>query len=448
MGALHRRDAVRLGARGARLRPAAQAERAVARAWSTGWRARVLSAGVALGLVWIAGAVALQAPAVARPARRHPALEHPARAQRHAAALGADPQRAGALRPLPAHRRAAGRRAGAAGGDRARPRRAARGARRGQDPGDRVRARASRARAGSPRRRRRDQRPRRRRPGRHDGPARRHRARGSRRARSSSTPTTTSRSCAWPGSAAAALPIASEPRSGASGAILGFPRERPVRRPRRARGRDPRGAHAGRLRARARPARDRHAARHGAPGQLRRPARRRARARGGDRLRGHARRHAAAATGCPTPSSSAICARPATARCPPGRAPAELPCPVDVQDPRHRREAVRGPGPRSRPARPLREAHGAGRRPRWLEGPEHVITWAVGHLVQLAEPDEYDDKFKKWRMADLPIVPRTLQARRPRRALREADDGRPRPAARATTSTSSSTPATPGARAS
>src|ERR1700760_1662671 len=41
----------------------------------------------------------------------------------------------------------------------------------------------------------------------------------------------------------------------------------------------------------------------------------------------------------------------------------------------------------------------------FLEGPEHVITWAVGHLVQLAEPDEYDDKFKKWRMADLPIVP-------------------------------------------
>jgi DNA topoisomerase III len=41
----------------------------------------------------------------------------------------------------------------------------------------------------------------------------------------------------------------------------------------------------------------------------------------------------------------------------------------------------------------------------WLEGPEHLITWAVGHLVQLAEPDEYDDKFKKWRMADLPIVP-------------------------------------------
>ncbi|MGI9100722.1 MAG: DNA topoisomerase 3 [Solirubrobacteraceae bacterium] len=41
----------------------------------------------------------------------------------------------------------------------------------------------------------------------------------------------------------------------------------------------------------------------------------------------------------------------------------------------------------------------------YLEGPEHVLSWAVGHLVQLAEPDEYDAKFKKWRMADLPIVP-------------------------------------------
>ena len=41
----------------------------------------------------------------------------------------------------------------------------------------------------------------------------------------------------------------------------------------------------------------------------------------------------------------------------------------------------------------------------YLESNEHIVTWAVGHLVQLAEPDEYDPKFKKWRMADLPIVP-------------------------------------------
>jgi len=41
----------------------------------------------------------------------------------------------------------------------------------------------------------------------------------------------------------------------------------------------------------------------------------------------------------------------------------------------------------------------------FLEGPDHVVTWAVGHLVQLADPDEYDPKFKTWRMGDLPIVP-------------------------------------------
>ncbi len=41
----------------------------------------------------------------------------------------------------------------------------------------------------------------------------------------------------------------------------------------------------------------------------------------------------------------------------------------------------------------------------FLEGPEHVVTWAVGHLVQLAEPEAYDAKYKSWRMPDLPIVP-------------------------------------------
>jgi DNA topoisomerase-3 len=56
---------------------------------------------------------------------------------------------------------------------------------------------------------------------------------------------------------------------------------------------------------------------------------------------------------------------------------------------------------------PFEKKTGAGERTaRWLEGPEHIITWAVGHLVQLAEPDEYDDRYKKWKMADLPIVPR------------------------------------------
>lgn len=45
----------------------------------------------------------------------------------------------------------------------------------------------------------------------------------------------------------------------------------------------------------------------------------------------------------------------------------------------------------------------------YLEAEEWVITWAVGHLVQLAEPEDYDAKYKRWRMADLPIVPSTFK---------------------------------------
>ena len=40
-----------------------------------------------------------------------------------------------------------------------------------------------------------------------------------------------------------------------------------------------------------------------------------------------------------------------------------------------------------------------------ITGEKYVITWAVGHLVGLAAPDEYDPKLKKWRFADLPILP-------------------------------------------
>ena len=40
-----------------------------------------------------------------------------------------------------------------------------------------------------------------------------------------------------------------------------------------------------------------------------------------------------------------------------------------------------------------------------IDGDDYVITWAVGHLVGLAPPDEYDPKLKKWRFAALPILP-------------------------------------------
>ena len=46
----------------------------------------------------------------------------------------------------------------------------------------------------------------------------------------------------------------------------------------------------------------------------------------------------------------------------------------------------------------------------YIEGENYVITWAIGHLVGLAEPDAYDEKLKKWRYADLPIVFLTAKA--------------------------------------
>lgn len=41
----------------------------------------------------------------------------------------------------------------------------------------------------------------------------------------------------------------------------------------------------------------------------------------------------------------------------------------------------------------------------YLEGEQYIITWAIGHLLGLAEPDAYDDKYKKWNFYDLPIMP-------------------------------------------
>ncbi len=56
----------------------------------------------------------------------------------------------------------------------------------------------------------------------------------------------------------------------------------------------------------------------------------------------------------------------------------------------------------------------------YLESDDYVITFAVGHLVQLDDPEAYDEKFKKWRMDDLPIVPEELRARAARREVEEA----------------------------
>ena len=41
----------------------------------------------------------------------------------------------------------------------------------------------------------------------------------------------------------------------------------------------------------------------------------------------------------------------------------------------------------------------------FLRGDGWVITWAIGHLVSLCEPDELDERYKKWSMHTLPILP-------------------------------------------
>lgn len=40
-----------------------------------------------------------------------------------------------------------------------------------------------------------------------------------------------------------------------------------------------------------------------------------------------------------------------------------------------------------------------------IVGDKYIVTWALGHLVTLADPEAYDDKYKSWRMEDLPMLP-------------------------------------------
>ncbi|HIZ60711.1 MAG TPA: DNA topoisomerase III [Candidatus Dorea faecipullorum] len=41
----------------------------------------------------------------------------------------------------------------------------------------------------------------------------------------------------------------------------------------------------------------------------------------------------------------------------------------------------------------------------FLEGGQYVVTWGLGHLVTLADPEDYDPKYKTWKMEDLPMMP-------------------------------------------
>ena len=45
----------------------------------------------------------------------------------------------------------------------------------------------------------------------------------------------------------------------------------------------------------------------------------------------------------------------------------------------------------------------------YIEGNKYIVTWALGHLVTLADPETYDKKYKSWDMSDLPILPKDLK---------------------------------------
>ena len=45
----------------------------------------------------------------------------------------------------------------------------------------------------------------------------------------------------------------------------------------------------------------------------------------------------------------------------------------------------------------------------YLEGQKYIVTWALGHLVTLADPEAYDERYKSWRIEDLPMLPAHLK---------------------------------------
>lgn len=45
----------------------------------------------------------------------------------------------------------------------------------------------------------------------------------------------------------------------------------------------------------------------------------------------------------------------------------------------------------------------------YMEGNGYLVSWCVGHLVELSQPEAYDEKYAKWRYDDLPILPEHWQ---------------------------------------
>jgi len=61
---------------------------------------------------------------------------------------------------------------------------------------------------------------------------------------------------------------------------------------------------------------------------------------------------------------------------------------------------------------------GMKKKEKYWESEDCIVTWAVGHLVTLAEPEDYDNKFKMWRLALLPVIPEEFKLK----AMEGAED--------------------------
>ena len=49
--------------------------------------------------------------------------------------------------------------------------------------------------------------------------------------------------------------------------------------------------------------------------------------------------------------------------------------------------------------------HATDRKDGYLEGNDFLVSWCVGHLVELAQPESYDESLKKWTYDSLPVIP-------------------------------------------
>ena len=52
---------------------------------------------------------------------------------------------------------------------------------------------------------------------------------------------------------------------------------------------------------------------------------------------------------------------------------------------------------------------GFSKKPEYFEADDFVMTWAVGHLLELFDPGDYDKTYRSWSLKNLPIIPEEFQ---------------------------------------